>query len=139
MNTGTAPTYQMPFFPPYTQSDPPRIEWAVVALEEAKCVCHKQDYKNKKHNMLSCCITRQSYCRVKTRNILSERLSSLSPVFGGFTHPLLGLLHATETTTGYSISYKELSEIYGKHKDVLINDPKPEGTTQQIFVNIKWA
>lgn len=76
---------------------------------------------------------------MKTRNNLLERLSSLFPVFGGFTHLLLGLLHATETTAGYSISYKELSEIYGKHKDVLINDPKPESTAHQIFIYIKRA
>lgn len=43
VNTGTAPRHQMPFFFPYTQSDPPRIEWAAVAREEAKRVCHKRD------------------------------------------------------------------------------------------------
>ena len=43
VNTGTTPRYQMPFFSPCAQSDPPSIEWAVVAQEEAKRVCHKQD------------------------------------------------------------------------------------------------
>lgn len=57
-----------------------------------------------------------------------ERLFYFFPVFGGFTHLLLGFLYVTGTTTAYSNSYKELSEIYGKYKDVIINDPKPEST-----------
>jgi len=41
----------------------------------------------------------------------------------------MGFIDATETTAAYSNSYRELSEINGKYKDVIINDPKPESTT----------
>lgn len=47
VNTGTTPRHQMPFyFPHIYRVTPPhasRIEWAVVAWEEAKRVYHKQD------------------------------------------------------------------------------------------------
>lgn len=80
--------------------------------------------------MVSCCITRQGYCRVKVKSNHWERVPHTPPrpIFGGFTHLVLGLLHATETTAIYSNSYRELSGIYGKYKDVIINDPKPEST-----------
>lgn len=68
-----------------------------------------------------------------------ERLFYFFPVFEGFTHLLLGLLHATETTAAYSNSYTELSEIYGKYKDVIINDPSLKALHIKYIVYIKWA
>lgn len=76
---------------------------------------------------------------MKVKSSHLERLFYFFPVFGRITHLLLGLFLATETTPTYSDSYQELSEMYGKYKDVIINDPKPESTPHYISVYTKWA
>lgn len=44
-----------------------------------------------------------------------------------------------KTTAAYSNSHTELSEIYGKYKDVTINDPSLKALHIKYIVYIKWA